>query len=478
MNNLPQTTPLTEPAPPESALPESALPENADIAAWVKWAHETNEICQTQEQTRGCLAQFNARAFSRAMEFLLRPSSTNAYVECGLVFVAMISLRHTCNTLHPSETNKIPLGDFAQRQRAFFIAWLSEGESLSNEASLLLELAELCRIIAPNTWWDDYQYIANVPAMESINSKIDNAIPLDRSSVAAFFESVKKRKLASDAGAGAVERRFYCGIDSRTLRWQAGWWIDFWKMRQFDEQLTAGARVYSPPEVCTYSNHWFLASLREIEWMKETLIHLQERFFDDIALPGMIERGFQRAGFRKHSGNVLWAEFETQQSNVLRDVMRREALPIYEMLHIAEHGREDAEFHWEIMRAMYVAIVQLLIMRFERKKIENRFFIYNMLLPKQRPIKPTSGPLLVGCRQHWVLIDGTEDNPQKTLYKRPHLLHAIADWILLSFPNNIRLNFLMTRFRDEKMISPNDAIDINSAKIVANDNSSMGFFRE
>jgi hypothetical protein len=402
-------------------------------------------------------------------------------------------LRHTSNRLVPSDVAKIPFGDYTQRQRQFFIDWASEKIILpaevtyiangklyddavtrEKEVALLIEGAELCRLIAPNTWWDDYQFIANVPAMASIDSRVQAKAPIDRSSLAKIMESIQRRKMASTESS-TMEKRFYCGIDSRTLRWQAGWWRDFWRMREYDNALVSNARLYEPPTPCPYTNHWFLASLREIEWMKETLEYLQERFFDNIALPGMLERGYQRAGFRKHSGNVLWAEFETTASNTLREFTKREALPIYEALSIREHGREEVEFHWEIMRAMYLIITRLLVMRFTRKNIEPRMFIYDMLdrastrLPSQ-----STDPYLINVRQHWVLIHGVD----KVLYRREHMLHAIADFALLSFPTNDKIRFLMTMFREEKMISPNDIITVQSAKIVASDNSSMGFFRE
>ena len=469
---------------PTIMLPPIPTGGQSTLDNWVAWAADVNLICQLHEQESRCVPVFAAEHFDAAHAYITRmPATSSASVECGLIFLAMLALRHTRNSITPSEKDKIPFGDYARRQRCFFIEWCTESSTAdewsSREQALLIEAAELCRCIAPNTLWDDYQYIANVPAMASIDSRAAVLAPIDRSSLAAILSSIKRRKLAA-ADNGAIERRFYCGIDSRTLRWQAGWWRDFWRMRDFDESLSRGARVYEPPENCPYTNHWFLAALREIEWMKETLEHLQERFFDNIALPGMAERGYQRAGFRKHSGNVLWAEFETTASNTLREFMKREALPIYEALGIREHKHDEVEFHWEILRAMFVIITRLLVKRFTTRSIEDRMFVYDMLdraatrIPRADAQGRITEPHLIGIRQHWVLMHGAD----RVLYRREHMLHAIADFCLLSFPTNDKIRFLMCAFREEKMISPNDIIAVQSAKIVASDNGSMGFFRE
>ena len=433
----------------------------------MKWANNILDICQEEESTNGALPVFAEEQFNRGKTFIVSPCCNTAFVERTIIFCSLIALCHVTDTIRPSEESKVPFGALIAKQRRFFVQWLCENDSDAEEMPLLKELGELCRVIAPDNHWDDLQYLANVPSMQSISNKIDITLPRDLSSLPALMLSIKRRKNAAIIEKN--ETHIYCGIDSRTLRWQANWWIDFWKIREFDNDLIKNARIYAPPEDCTYTNHWILASLREIEWMKETLMYLQDYFFNDIALPGMAERGFQRAGFRNHAGNVLWAEFETLASNKLRATMNHDALEV----HNALCDSENEEFHWEMLRAIYVVVSRLIAMRFTKHKIEDRFFIYNMLKQKQRSLV-NPNPILVGIRRHFVLIHGAE----RVLYKKEHMLHAVADWMLLSFPENDRICFLITRFRDSKMISPNDIIAAQSAKIVSNDNSQRGFFRE
>jgi len=442
-------------------------PQNNKVKEWMSWANNILDVCQEEESTKGVLPFFADEPFMRGKQFITHPCCNNAFTERTIIFCSLIALCHVSDTIQHGEESKVPFGAFISKQRQFFIEWVCEKETDANELSLLKELGELCRVIAPDNHWDDVQYLANVPSMQSISNKIDITLPVNRSSLSALLLSIKRRKTAAIVEKN--ETHIYCGIDSRTLRWQANWWIDFWKMRDYDNDVTKNARVYIPPENCTYTNYWILAALREIEWMKETLTYLQDYFFNDIALPGMSERGFQRAGFRNHSGNVLWAEFETLASNKLRSTMNHDALDVHNSL--CDNG--DGEFHWEMLRGIYTIVCRLVAMRFTKIKIDDRFFIYNMLSPKQKYIAGPD-PILIGIRRHFVLIQGNE----RVLYKREHMLNAVADWMLLSFPENDRIRFLMTRFNDTKMISPHDIIAIQSAKIVSNDNSQRGFFRE